>query len=371
MPEAQCTTWQTLFQSLPDPRKRRGRRYPWWVLLTLVTAALASGQQHPTAMIQWVEEHADQLRQHIWERLPSGATLRRAMQHVDVTDLEDRLWAWTEAHLSPPTQLLHARALDGKTVRGAGRHGVAVHLVAEVAHGSGVVVWQQAVAEKSNEIPLVQRMLTNRSLHGHLFTMDALHTQLATTQLILRQGGHYLMVVKANQPLLYQALTDWFAEPAWPEEQVNVVKTCDVGHGRHDHRRLERRSATHLPHLWPGLQQAMRRETESWNSTTGAYRHEVTYAVTSLSPTQASAATLETSWRGHWTIENRVHYVRDVTFLEDACQVAKGNAPQVLAALRNGLLNQFRLDGWTNIAQALRHVAARVSRALRCVGIGL
>jgi hypothetical protein len=174
-----------------------------------------------------------------------------------------------------------------------------------------------------------------------------LHTQMATTTLMLQQGGHYLMVVKVNQPLLFQAVTDWFAQPAWPEEQASVVQTCNVGHSRRDHRQLERRSVVHLPVLWPGMQQVMQRVTQSWNLTTGAVRQEVAYAITSLPVPQASAADLQAYWRGHWTIENRVHYMCDVTLLEGACRVRAG--PR---ATRLGGVTQRPHDA---IAVARRH----------------
>ncbi len=266
---------------------------------------------------------------------------------------------------------LQARALDGKTIRGAGRHGHPLHVVEEVVHGSGMVLWQQAVARKSNEIPLVQRMLAHRTLDGLLFTMDALHSQVATATLIVEQGGHYLMIIKKNQRHLHQTLSEWFAEEAWPEEQAEVIRTCDVGHGRHEHRQLERRSTLHLLPLWPGMQQAMKRVTQRWNRTTGAYQHETLYALTSVPFAQTSAWDLERYWRGHWAIENKVHYVRDRAFHEDACQVAQGNAPLALAALRNGVLTHLRLAGHTNIAAALRRLGANVHRAFEFVGLRL
>ena len=101
------------------------------------------------------------------------------------------------------------------------------------------------------------------------------------------------------------------------------------------------------------------------STVTGQITEEVTYGVTSLPPAAASAAQVEALWRGHWTIENRVHRVRDGTLAEDACQVRVGNAPQALAALRNGLLTLLRALGWANIADAVRHYGAFAPRAIR------
>ena len=93
-------------------------------------------------------------------------------------------------------------------------------------------------------------------------------------------------------------------------------------------------------------------------------RHEVTYGVTSLERGQAGAYQLEAFWRAHWTIENRGHYVRDVTLLEDRCQMHKGSAPRALAALKNALLAALRHCGWGNCAEAVRYYGAFACRAL-------
>lgn len=119
---------------------------------------------------------------------------------------------------------------------------------------------------------------------------------------------------------------------------------------------------------WPGLGQVLRRQCVRVNRKTGEVQRQTRYAVTSLKPQHAGATELEALWRGHWTIENRVHRVRDVTMGEDASQLWKGNAPQVLAAWRNALLNLWRTQGRSNIADALREHAASVPRALQLIG---
>jgi len=382
--ERQCSTLTRLprlvaaLRQVPDPRARRGRRYTWSLLLTLIVAGLASGHLTPSAIGQWAREHSDDLEPICGKRIPSEATLRRTVAQADAIVLEEQLADFAQ-HMQAALVRMQghgadqrnwqARALDGKAVRGAGTHGVHVHLVSEVTHQAGLVLQQHVVEDRSNEIPCVQRLLRGRSLHGLVFTLDALHTQRATARLIVEQQGHYLMIVKANQPDLHEALTTWFAEDAWVEaEQVERVSTVSKGHGRHEWRTLERRTAPQLGLLWPGAQQALRRHCLSVASATGQRREHVRYALTSLPASQASAAQLEQLWRGHWSIENRVHYVRDVTWREDAGQARAGSTPQVLAALRNGLLTLLRLLGHTNIAAALRHYGASVQRALCLVG---
>ena len=120
---------------------------------------------------------------------------------------------------------------------------------------------------------------------------------------------------------------------------------------------------------WPGRHQVMKLERTVINKTTGEVRDEIVYGVTSLSPPRATPAQLNELWRKHWTIENKLHWVRDVTFDEDRSQVRSGNAPQVMAALRNIAISALRLRKVTNIAAALRRYAARPALAFTAIGI--
>lgn len=380
MDESQCSTWAEMVRALPDPRARRGRRYTWASLVLLVCAALASGQQTGAAMAQWVADHAAEWYGWVPSthgRVPSAATLRRVLRHLDAPTLEAHLAAWTTAQQPAQERRTPGRraagwcavALDGKAVCGTHAHGTPLHLVSLVTHDRVQVLGQVAVADKSNEIPAVRTLLRERDWHGWVVTLDALHTQRTTADLILAHRGQYLMVVKANQPDLYAALQEWFAEPAWAEEGEAQVTTAGKAHGRVERRTLTRRvfSAREASD-WPGAQQALRRVCWRRNLTTGREEHAVTYAVTSLVPAQANVAQLEAWWRGHWRIENQLHYVRDVTCREDAGQAHVGATAQVLAALRNGLLSLLRRLGWTNMAAAFRHLGASVPRVFTFLG---
>lgn len=108
---------------------------------------------------------------------------------------------------------------------------------------------------------------------------------------------------------------------------------------------------------------------ERWRRLGGKEEHEVAYGITSASPQQANAAKLLAWNRGHWGIENRLHYVRDVTFGEDASQIEQGHAPQILAGLRNGLIAALRAEQVKNIAATLRQNALKVPRLLAKLGI--
>jgi predicted transposase YbfD/YdcC len=267
---------------------------------------------------------------------------------------------------------LRAVAVDGKAVRGAQTHGTALHLVSMVTHAQAITVAQRAVAAKSNEIPAVQHLLGERDLRGWVVTLDALHTQRETAEVIRRQGGHYLMVVKQNQPTRDAELQAWFAEPAARAEQEHRQEVRGKAHGRLERRTLAQRQIRPCGRrdwlAFPGARQGLARTCWAQIRTTGRERAAVTYGLTSLSPDDVTLAELETLWRGHWTIEHRSHYVRDVTCGEDAGQAWVGHTPHVLATLRNGALALFRLAGWTTMAAAFRHTAAQVSRAFRLLG---
>jgi len=372
MDQHKFTTLVEALAAVPDPRKRRGQRYPWIFLLTLVAAALASGQQHGRAIGQWVQEHAAEWRQALdWRgrALPSAATVRRVLRHLDLAALEDRLRQLGEPHppapAPPPWQGI---ALDGKELRGARAHGRVVHLVSLVRH-DGTVLAQTAVADKSNEITAAPALLQGRNLRGQVVTVDALLAQQALARQIRQQHGHYLMVIKANQPEVFQAIALLFAEPpAGVTAAESVVRTVDKGHGRLEWRTLETSAALADWLGWPGGRQVLRRTCRRVIIATGEVSEEVTYGITSLSAQQANAAVLERLWRGHWAIENRVYYPRDVTLGEDAGQAYRGNTPQALAALRNAVLNLFRAHGWRSVADALRHYGAFPDRALRLIG---
>lgn len=366
---------------LPDPRKARGKRHPWPLILTLIAAALVCGQRSGRAMGQWVSEHGHELLTHLpirYAPLPSTSTIRRALQAIDVDILEQRIARFVEGldQTSPPqptTGRWHGQAVDGKAVRGANRHGAKLHLVSLVRHSSARVRKQVRVSEKSNEITAVPVLLSGLNLCGTVTTMDSLLCQRGIAHQLLAQNGHYLMVVKENQPALFEAIDLLFRCPP-PEEEADHLQsgtTLGKEHGRLETRTLERTAALRGYVEWPGAGQVMRRTCERIEMTTGKVSREVTYGITSLRPQEASADELEGLWRGHWGIENKVHYVRDETMGEDRGQMRRGNAAQALAALRNGMLSLLRSQGVTQIADALRHHGSSVEEALAFLGIAL
>jgi len=367
------------FKDVPDPRTRPNRIYPWQLLWGLISAAMASACQTPTAIARWITEHRDDLLAVLPPsvvRLPCESTIRRTLAAVDAKQV-DAAVARLPAPAAPVSPAgaplpLEGQAIDGKTVRGVGRSGSPCQLVSLVEHTSATVLAQEQVAHKRDERSAVPVLLAGRDLHAKVITLDALHTLKQTARLILAQNGDYLMVVKKNQASLYEFLDLLFSLPAHPcdhEIWDQAGPTSEKGHGRLETRTLISGSA-HIEDIdWPGLAQVMRRECERIELKSGKLTREVSYGLTSLRAEQADAAALEVLWRGHWTIENRVHYVRDVSFGEDRGHAAAGSTARVLASVRNGLLYLFRRAGWRSVPDALAHYGASVRRALTLVGL--
>jgi predicted transposase YbfD/YdcC len=308
-------------------------------------------------------------------RWPSEATLRRALRHVDVAALHARL----EQVVGPaPAPVagggLVGQAIDGKTLRGARSHGQAVHLVGLVRH-DGAVLAQMAVDDKASELVAAAHLMAGRDLTGTVLTMDALFTQRTFAAQIRAQGGHYLMVVKDNQPELAAAIATLFADPPWlvgeRAAEYAVHRTVDKGHGRLEARHLEASPSLNAWLDWPDVGQVLRRTCRRVNLRTGAIQEAVMLGLTSVPFHPRRVGQVERHWRDHWSIENRVHYVRDETLREDRGQAFTGSTAPALAALRNAVLNRLRQHGWTNIADAVRHYAAAPLEALALVGVAV
>jgi hypothetical protein len=188
-------------------------------------------------------------------------------------------------------------------------------------------------------------------------------------------GGDYLLVVKQNQPTLLRDIQDlFFTADTTPNLLADTIRTgTEVrlygGRLEEKERQLATSTALHGYSQWPGLAQVLRIKRSVTNKRTGRTSCEVTYAATSLLPQRATPAQLLRAWREHWTIENKLHWVRDVTFDEDRQQLRRGRAHQVLAALRNTVIGLLRLLGETNIASACRRYAAQPLLALHAVGL--
>ena len=208
MPAARSQYLLDLLAQVPDPRKRRGRRHALAGLLAVGIAAVIAGSRSFAAIGQWAADAGPEVLAALGAaRGPAEeSTFRRAFALVSADVLDRVLGAWLQTRAVQAGGRL-VIAIDGKTVRGAkSKDGKAPHLVAALAHGIGAVLGQVAVDEKSNEIPAVRDLLKAfASLAGAVITIDAMHTQSDTAQVILGRGADYVMTVKANMPTLVPA----------------------------------------------------------------------------------------------------------------------------------------------------------------------
>jgi predicted transposase YbfD/YdcC len=176
------------------------------------------------------------------------------------------------------------------------------------------------------------------------------------------------MIVKENHPTLRATLALLLDSPVASRVTCQRAVVREKGHGRRERRELVSSSVLAGHPDWAGLQQIFRIDRERHHLASGKREHERVYGITSLSSRQAGPRKLLVFARGHWTIENRSHYVRDVTFDEDRSQVRCGNTPHVMAALRNVAIGLMRLAGHANIAAACRYYAARPGHAVALLG---
>lgn len=349
-------------QRVPDPRERRGVRYPLAGVLALAVTATLAGCRSFAAIGQWAAETAVEKLASFGltsGRAPDESTLRKLFARLDADALDRALgvWMWTQTFTVERRRVI---AIDGKTIRGARIRpdGKAPHLVAAFDHGAGVVLGQLAVDAKSNEIPAARTLLRHFDLNGAVVTLDAMHTQTDTAALITGAGGDYVFTVKANMPTLHAKLK------TLPWKDMPATSATTVERGRRVTRTIK---VADVPEWidFPGAAQlAQLRRTVTDN---GSKTVEVVYLITSANHTAAPPHRLAAWVQGHWGIENRLHWVRDVTFAEDASQVRTGQAPRVMATCRNLAIGILRTTGWDNIAAGLRHHARHPDHALKLV----
>lgn len=349
----------SLLKSVPDPRGRRGRQHGLSAILAVALAAVIAGAKSFVAIGEWVAHQPIEGLQVLGVTTASGpdeSTIRRVFARLDAEVLDQLLGAfmWTRSHTVGARRVI---AVDGKTVRGArSATTTAPHLVAALDHATGTVVGQLAVTAKSNEIPAVQGLLALFDLTGVVVTVDAMHTQTDTAEQITAAGGDYVFTVKGNQPKLFAACK------ALPWAQVPSRTVTTRGHGRTATRTIKVITAPAWVQFSGAAQLAQLRRTVTRH---GKRTVEVVYLITSADHHAAPPATLARWVQAHWGIENRLHWVRDVSFDEDRSQVRTGNSPQVMATLRSTAIGLLRLTGVENIAAGLRHHARDAERPIR------
>ncbi len=254
--------------------------------------------------------------------MPSESTFRRTLQSLDADALDEAAGAWAQQRTAPARGGGRVVAVDGKTLRGSGMAGSpGRHLLAALHHACGVVLGQVDVEAKTNEIPMFATLPDRIGLAGAVVTADVLHAQ---------RGAHYLITVKRNQPGLHAQLA------ALPWRQVPVAyQAREKSHDRAERRTLKATAVAAglaFPHAAQALQIIRRRRPLNGTDST-KWSTQTVDAITLLTASQAQPAGLARLARGHWLIEDRLHWVRDVVYDEDRSQVRAGNGPRVMASL--------------------------------------
>jgi predicted transposase YbfD/YdcC len=345
-----------------DPRHRRGVRHRLAVILGLAVCAVLAGARSFTAIAEWAAD-ADRetlARLGVTGTVPSESTFRRTLQRLDADAFDELTGRWAAQRTAPGPGGRRVIAVDGKTLRGSGAGSrPAHHLLAALDHACGVVLGQLGVDAKTNEIPLFPALLDHIEISDAVITADALHAQREHARYLARRGAHYVITIKRNQPGLHAQL----AALPWREVPV-AYDQRERRHGRRERRTLKVTAVARglaFPHAAQALQITRRRKVK------GKWSRETCYAVTSLSITQATPDQLAAIIRGHWCIEDRLHWVRDLDFGEDRSQVRTAAGPQIMASLRNLAITILRLAGHASIAAALRYHARRPARPLQAI----
>src|SRR6266550_2097865 len=350
-----CSLYE-LFGTIPDPRRNEAQRYELAYLLTCLVAALLCNCNSTLAVGEWCREHRALLARLFGPRrflCPSDSLYRYLLPRLSVEHLEWALADWMRATLV--AQADEPIALDGKSIRGATTgEQKAPHLLSFCTHHSQEILLQVRVDEKTNEIPIAQQLLPCLPVAGRVYTADAMHTQVDFVALVRAWQGDVVLTVKDNQPTLYDDLATYFADSEASYEQAS---TTDYQRGRIEVRSIKVSTALndYLWATWPHLAQVAQLTRTVTVRRTNKTTQEIVYLITTLSPILASPSRLLALVRGHWCIENSLHYVRDVTFGEDHSRLRIGNAPQVMAALRNLAITLLHRGGDFQIAAARRH----------------
>ena len=382
---AVASLYEALHQ-LSDPRRGQGKRYELALILCLLVLAKLAGETSLSGATEWIRHRAaflaDQFKLHR-KTMPCQMTYCNVLARVDAKHLDDILapffvrWEAEQRCGADPSRLHtpqgqadHAHlAIDGKTLRATSSQPHPVHQLSCYEVATGIVFWHCNVQEKENEISALKPLLTPHLIKGRIFTLDAMHTQRALCAQIQRFGGDYLLIAKDNQPTLHEDMADLFEDRTPDRRRWKQAETWDKGHGRLEHRQI-----TCSPDLndwfakdWEGIEQVFRLERTARLLKTNQTRHEVVYGLSSLSMRQAPPQRMLVLVRDHWAIENKLHYRRDGSLGEDACQTRTGPVPSLLAQLNSAVLSLMDRAGVCNVARQMRYFDAHPEQALALV----
>jgi len=337
------------FSELKDSRLERKKRHKLLDIIVLTVCAVVSGAEGWEGIAEFGEEKLDWLRQYVDFKngIPSHDCIAYVMQRLCPIRFRECFMNWTQS----VTEKVGGEviAIDGKTARGSRdrRHNRSpLHMVSAWASKSRLVLGQQQTAEKSNEITAIPELLKLLELKGCIVTIDAMGCQKSITKQIVEQGGDYVLGLKGNQESLSEAVEDFFTTAQSADFKGVVyqyLEEVDKGHGRLETRRYwVSECLDTLPDVeqWAGLRSIgmIERTCEKGTEVTVEKR----YFINSIA---ANASIFANAARGHWGIENGLHWRMDVTLKEDKSRIRKGNAPAIMTSLRHLSINLFEREG--------------------------
>ena len=334
----------TILEEVPDPRVARSREHDLVELLVIALCTLLCMGDSFYDMEEFARARLKWLRTFLTLRggVPSHDTFNRVFQALDPKMFADCLARWTQ---SVRTVLGgEVVALDGKSVRRALNTGEDVRMIVSAwATESGLLLGQRKTRDKSNEITVVPELLRALELAGCIITADALHCQRSIAKEIIEADADYVLALKGNQPAAHGEIKTFLDDAAERGDRaLAFLETTDKGHGRVEVRRYwqtEQIGWFADREKWEGLRSVAL--VESVREVKGKQSVERRYYLSSL---PVDVAKLARAVRGHWKIENQLHWVLDVVFGEDQSRARTGHAAENLAATRRLAINLLRQD---------------------------
>jgi predicted transposase YbfD/YdcC len=362
-----------LFEGIADWRSPRQTRHQLSEVLTVAVCAVLSGADDFEGISQWGGAKLNWLRGFMTLEfgVASPDTFERVFAVLDPQHFEAAFRSWVSGTI-PALEAGQIVAIDGKSSRRSTSKAAAqpLHLVSAFAADIGVVLGQRATDEKSNEITAIPALLDTLALEGCIVTIDAMGTQTAIAQTIIKREADYVLCIKDNQRNLADSILDTqtgVGGAALVED--TYVESHHTGHGRQEIRRCWAYSAIerlHQPEKWAGIQSfAVVERVRTLGEKTTTERH---YYISSL---PADAQKIAHAIRSHWEIENRLHWCLDVQFGDDHARAREGHAANNLAVVRHIALNLIRLDTSRKASIKTKRLLASGSDKFRSTLLGL
>ena len=322
---------QRYFAVIDDPRHQGYVKHKLSDILVIVMCAVLCGMDQLCDVMAYAQNKADFFRACFGiEQIPSKPTVSRVLSIIDGQKLSETIFAILQETLGTQGDVI---AVDGKAIRStskAGKPHSALQIITAYLTENGVVLGQEKIHEKTNEIPVFQKMLSYLNIKGKIITADAMHCQRDTCAMITEQGGDYVLGLKENQGTLHEDVELYFADSG-PDDALEEFSTIEKNGGRVEKRvcrKLKEIAWLQERHGWPGLKAvfSIERTISSARRTTT----ETNYYITSSND---SAGRLLQIAREHWNIES-MHWCLDVVFSEDKSRFYSENAHLCLNAFR-------------------------------------